>query len=200
MRSRSLTLAPLAGAMLLMSLGCESGDGLPATPPMAAKEPRDILPHLQYLIGRKDYRHVILIAPVDEAIVAPSARWFHSQATQLGIDLTPEEIAALEIGPMVPRLDNLPPAPTEGYDLPMARKCFNAGLYRLLKGFDADDWKKMRVLSVAQNPSNMRIQDVVLGFGGQPKLQLALIKKSDGFWGISFLAYKSGLVKKPAKT
>jgi hypothetical protein len=199
MRSIRPALVSLTGAAGLMLLvGCDTGDGIPTTPPLAPAEPRDILPHLQYLIGRKDYKHVVIIAPVEEAIVAPSARWFHQQAMQLGIDLTPEEIAGLEIKPIADRLNNLPPAPTEGYDLAMARKAFNAGLYRLLKGFDASDWKDMRVLSVSQNGANIRIMDVVLGIAGQPKLQLALIRKGDNTWGISNIQYKSGLVKKSA--
>lgn len=200
MTIRRSILAPLAGAAALVCLvGCDSGDGIPTTPPLAAKEPRDILPHLQYLIGRKDYKHVAVIAPVEEAIVVPSARWFHQQASQLGIELTPEEIAGLDIKPIADRLSNLPPAPTADYDLAMGRKAFNAGLYRLLKGFDAEDWKDMRVMAVTQNPANIRLMDVVLGINGQPKLQLALIKKADGSWGISNLQYKSGLVKKAPK-
>lgn len=195
-RPALVSLTGVAG--LVCMLGCDSGDGIPATPPLAAKEPLDILPHLQYLIGRKDYKHVVLIAPVEEAIVAPSARWFHNQAKQLGIELTPEEIQGLEVQTIADKLDNLPPAPTADYDLSMARKAFNAGLYRLLKGFDANDWKAMRVLSVNQNPANIRIMDVVLGINNQPKMLLALIKKSDGSWGISNVQYKSGLAKKPA--
>ncbi len=199
MRSFRPALVSLTGvAGLMLVLGCDSGDGIPTTPPLAPAEPRDILPHLRYLIGRKDYKHVVIIAPVEEAIVAPSARWFHQQAMQLGIDLTPEEIKGLDIQPIADRLNNLPSAPAENYDLSMARKAFNAGLYRLLKGFDAEDWKDMRVVSVEQNRANIRIMDVVLGLAGQPKLKLALIRKGDNTWGISNIQYLSGLTKKAA--
>ena len=53
---------------LVLTLACDSGSGTPQTAPLAAKEPRDILAHLQYLSAKKDYQHLVLIAPAEPVV------------------------------------------------------------------------------------------------------------------------------------
>ncbi len=185
---------------LVLTLACDSGSGTPTTAPLAAKEPRDILAHLQYLSAKKDYQHLVLIAPAEPVVLFPSARWFNSQAAQLGITLSDDEIKGLKVEGLMDKLDNLPGAPMAGYDTPDARNAFYAGLYRLIKGFSPAEWNAIRVQEVRQNPANLRIMDVTLGKDGTALMKVACIKKGDGAWGITNIEYKVGLVKKaPAK-
>ena len=60
-RSLMLSLASLLLVPAFISCG---GDDIPTTAPEAAKEPADILYHLQYVAVRKDYKHTALIAPI----------------------------------------------------------------------------------------------------------------------------------------
>ena len=182
---------------LVLTLACD-GSGGQQTAPLAAKEPRDILGHLQYLSAKKDYQHLVLIAPAEPAVIFPSARWFNTQAAQLGIQLNDEEIKGLKAEGIKDKLDNLPPAPAPGYDSAEARIAFYAGLYRLIKGFSPAEWDEMRVMEVRQNPSNLRIMDVSLGKGGTIMMKIAGVQKTDKAWGIANIEYKVGL-KKPVK-
>ncbi len=187
-------LLPLGA--LVLTLACDSGGGIPQTAPLAAKEPRDILPHLQYLAAKKDYQHLVLLAPASPAVLFPSARWFNSQAAQLGITLSDDEIKGLKVEGLMDKLDNLPGAPMAGYDTPEARNAFYAGLYRLIKGFSPEEWSAIRVQEVRQNPANLNIMDVTLGKEGTALMKVACIKKTDGTWGVTNIEYKVGLKKK----
>ena len=183
---------------LVLAVACDGGGAGQQTAPLAAKEPRDILAHLQYLAAKKDYQHLVLIAPAEPVVLFPSARWFHIQAKQLGIELTDEEMKNLKVDGFKDKLDALPPAPAPGYDSTEARAAFYAGLYRLIKGFSPEEWNEMRVMEVRQNPANLRIMDVSLGKGGTIMMKVACVQKADKAWGIANIEYKVGL-KKPVK-
>ena len=199
---RSLTLS-LAGLLLVPAfVGC-GGDEIPTAPPAAAKEPADILYHLQYLAVRKDYKHAALIAPITPDVVFPSARQFHLDAKAQGIMLTPEEIKGLGIEHLADKLDALPGGPDSvnfpDYTIKDARLAFNAGIYRLIKGLTAKSWGKMRHMGITDNNamrqfgSQTVVKDMSLGFDGTKILSVSCIKKSDGTWGVSFLRYQVSL-------
>ncbi|WP_291272762.1 hypothetical protein [Geothrix sp.] len=195
---RSLAL-PLASLLLLPAfIGC-GGDSIPTTAPAAAKEPADILYHLQYLVVRKDYKHAALIAPITPDVVYPSAMHFHKQAKELGITLTPEELKGLGIEHLAARLDELPGGPTDDYPVKDARLAFNAGLYRLLKGITDKSWGKMRHMGITDNSaarqfgSSTIVKDMALGFDGTKVLTVSCLKKPDGTWGVSYLRYEVAL-------
>ncbi|HJU82851.1 MAG TPA: hypothetical protein VJ600_01440 [Holophagaceae bacterium] len=195
--SRFQRLVPAAGLLLLA--GCNTGtSGLPSTPPLAAKEPSEILAHLKYLAGSKDVKQLIVIAPIAPDIVFPSAWWFHKQSRDLGIDLTPEEMKTLGVEKWKDKLDNLPRAGDElpGYGIDDARAAFNAGVYRLVKGFSPEEWGKMYVMDVRQNAYNVKVTDVTIGFDGQPKIIVSCIKRTEDTWGVANLQYKVGIAKK----
>lgn len=196
---RHSLLLPLAGLLLVPAfVGC-GGSGIPTTAPTAAKEPADILYHLQYLVVRKDYKHAALIAPITPDVVYPSAMHFHRQAKELGITLTPEEIKGLGIEHLAARLDELPGGPTEDYPVKDARLAFNAGLYRLLKGLTDKSWGRMRHMGIVDNAaarqfnSQTIVKDMALGFGGTKILTVSCLKKPDGTWGVSYLRYEVSL-------
>jgi hypothetical protein len=195
---RSLAL-PLASLLLVPAfVGC-GGDTIPTTAPAAAKEPADILYHLQYLVVRKDYKHAALIAPITPDVVYPSAMHFHKQAKELGITLTPEEIKGLGIEHLAAKLDELPGGPTDDYPVKDARLAFNAGLYRLLKGITDKSWGKMRHMGITDNSaarqfgSSTIVKDMALGFDGTKVLTVSCLKKPDGTWGVSYLRYEVAL-------
>lgn len=195
---RSLAL-PLASLLLVPAfVGC-GGDSIPTTAPAAAKEPADILYHLQYLVVRKDYKHAALIAPITPDVVYPSAMHFHKQAKELGITLTPEEIKGLGIEHLAAKLDELPGGPTDDYPVKDARLAFNAGLYRLLKGITDKSWGKMRHMGITDNSaarqfgSSTIVKDMALGFDGTKVLTVSCLKKPDGTWGVSYLRYEVAL-------
>lgn len=202
-RSATLLL-PVAGLTLLMGgLGCKNGGDSGSSSstmeaPLAAKDPGDILQHLRYLSATRDTKDLILIAPVSPDIVFPSAWWFHSQARNLGIELSDEELKTLGITALKDRLDNLPRAPEGTYDIAQARLTFNAGIYRLVKGFSPDEWAKMYIMDVRPSPSNLRVMDVTLGFDSQPKIVVSCIRTGgEGSpWGIANFQYKVGIRKK----
>ena len=196
---RSL-MFPLAGLMLVPAFVACDGDAIPTTPPEAAKEPADILYHLQYLAVRKDYKHAALIAPITPDVVFPSAMQMHKAAKQLGLTLTPEELKGLGIENLATMIDELPGGPDPvghpDYTIKEARLAFNAGIYRLTKALTAKSWGRMRHMGITDNNaarqfgSQTVVKDMALGFDGQKILTVSCIKKSDGNWGISFLRYE----------
>lgn len=188
-------LAPAGLLLLLPATGCQTkATGLEA--PLSAQTPQDILQHLRYLAASKDYQHIILMAPVSADVVFPSAWWFHSQAAGLGLQLTPQEEKDLNVIDLKDKLDNLPRYPVPGYDIQDARRAFYAGIYRLVKGFSADEWAKMYVMQVQANPGDPRVTDVTLGFDSQPKLVVSCVRTPEGTYGVANLQYKVGLSKK----
>lgn len=194
-RLRSLSILAPAGLLLLASAtGCQSKQTLEA--PLAAQTPQDILQHLRYLAASKDYKHIILMAPVSADVVFPSAWWFHNQASHLGLQLTAEEMQDLGVTDLKDKLDNLPRYPVPGYDIQDARRAFYAGIYRLVKGFSTDEWNKMYVMQVQGNAGDQRVTDVTLGFDSQPKLVVSCVRTPEGTYGVANLQYKVGLNKK----
>lgn len=194
-RLRSLSILAPAGLLLLVpATGCQSKQTLEA--PLAAQTPQDILQHLRYLAASKDYKHIILMAPVSADVVFPSAWWFHSQAAGLGLQLTPQEEQDLGVMDLKDKLDNLPRYPVPGYDIQDARRAFYAGIYRLVKGFSADEWNKMYVMQVQGNAGDQRVTDVTLGFDSQPKIVVSCVRTPEGTYGVANLQYKVGLNKK----
>ena len=65
------------------------------------------------------------------------------------------------------------------------RQIYNAGLYRLVKGFSASEWNKMYVMEVKQNIGNVKVMDVTIGFDGQPKIVVSCIKRTEDSWGVA---------------
>ncbi len=194
-RLKSFFLLAPAGLLLLApALGCQSKDTAEA--PLAAQSPQDIIQHLRYLAASKDYKHIILMAPVSADVVVPSAWWFHSQAAGLGLQLSPQEMQDLGVMELKDKLDNLPRYPVQGYDIQEARKAFYAGIYRLVKGFSTEEWNKMYVMSVQANSSDARVTDVTLGYDTQPKLVVSCVRTVEGTYGVANIQYKVGLAKK----
>lgn len=188
-------LAPAAILLLLPAAGCQSKTSA-LEPPLAAQSPGDILQHLRYLAASKDYKHIILMAPVSADVVFPSAWWFHNQAAHLGLQLTPQEMKDLGVTDLADKLDNLPRYPVPGYDIQDARRAFYAGIYRLVKGFSADEWNKMYVMQVQASAADQRLTVVTLGFDSQPKIAVSCVKTPEGTYGVANLEYKVGLAKK----
>ena len=189
-------LAPAGVLLLLPATGCQSKSSTTMEAPLAAQAPADILQHLRYLAASKDYKHIILMAPVSADVVFPSAWWFHSQAAGLGLQLTPQEMQDLGVTALQDKLDNLPRYPVPGYDIQDARKAFYAGIYRLVKGFSSQEWAKMYVMSAQTNASSPNVVDVTLGFDSQPKLVVSCIKTPEGTYGVANIQYKVGIAKK----
>ncbi|WP_306590608.1 hypothetical protein [Geothrix sp. 21YS21S-4] len=195
---RSLML-PLASLILVPAfVGC-GGNEIPTTAPAAAKEPADILYHLQYMVVRKDYKHIATIAPITPDVVYPSAMHFHKQAKEMGLTLTPEELKGLGVEHLAAKLDDLPGGPTDDYPVKDARLAFNAGIYRLLKGITEKSWGKMQHMGIVDNNagrqfgSNAVVKDMALGFDGTKVLTVSCLKKPDGTWGVSYLRYDVAL-------
>lgn len=183
-------------AALVASMGCDSKEGtIPNVPPTAAQTPAAILPHLQYLAAWKNFKHLILIAPISPDVVFPSAWWFHNHAKQLGISLTPEEMQVLGISKLASRLDELPRSPEDGYGIEDARMAFNAGIYRLIKGLPVHVWANMKVTKVSMNPGNNKVMDVMFSYNNHPMVQVSCIKKVDAggggeFYGVANIWYQ----------
>jgi len=183
-------------AALVTAVGCGNKEGpIPNVPPTAAQTPGGILPHLQYLAAWKNYKHLILIAPISPDVVFPSAWWFHKHAKDLNISLTPEEMQILGITKLASRLNDLPRSPEDGYGIEEARMAFNAGIYRLIKGLPVSVWGEMRVSKVSMNPGNNKVMDVMLSYNNRPMMQVSCIKKVDAggggeFYGVANIWYQ----------
>ena len=192
-RSLMLSLASLLLVPAFISCG---GDEIPTTAPAAAKEPADILYHLQYLAVRKDYKDVTTIAPITPDVVYPSAMHFHQDAQKMGITLTPEEIKGLGIEHLAAKLDTLPGGPSDDYPVKDARLAFNAGIYRLTKALTAKSWGKMKHMGIIDNAAGRQfgsqavVKDMALGFDGTKILTVSCLKKPDGSFGISYMRYE----------
>lgn len=78
------------------------------------------------------------------------------------------------------------------------RALYQAGLWRLLRGVPTELWGNIRVLETRKDPSNQRAFGVFLGLSGtgipeadgKPIIDLALFKKEDNTWGLSYWQYK----------
>ena len=192
-RSLMLSLASLLIVPAFISCG---GDAIPTTAPEAAKEPADILYHLQYLAVRKDYKHVALIAPITPDVVYPSARQLHLDAKALGLTLTPEELKGLGIEHLASKLDVLTGGPTDDYPVKDARLAFNSGIYRMTKALTAKTWGKMRHMGISDNSAGRQygsqavIKDMALGFDGKKVMTVSCLKKPDGTFGVTLIRWE----------
>lgn len=192
-RSLMLSLASLLLVPAFISCG---GDAIPTTAPAAAKEPADILYHLQYLAVRKDYKHVALIAPITPDVVYPSARQLHLDAKALGLTLTPEELKGLGIEHLASKLDVLTGGPTDDYPVKDARLAFNSGIYRMTKALTAKTWGKMRHMGISDNSAGRQygsqavIKDMALGFDGKKVMTVSCLKKPDGTFGVTLIRWE----------
>ena len=192
---RSLMLS-LAGLLLVPAFISCGGDAIPTTAPEAAKEPADILYHLQYLAVRKDYKHVALIAPITPDVVYPSARQLHLDAKALGLTLTPEELKGLGIEHLASKLDVLTGGPTDDYPVKDARLAFNSGIYRMTKALTAKTWGKMRHMGISDNSAGRQygsqavIKDMALGFDGKKVMTVSCLKKPDGTFGVTLIRWE----------
>ena len=192
-RSLMLSLASLLLVPAFISCG---GDAIPTTAPEAAKEPADILYHLQYLAVRKDYKHVALIAPITPDVVYPSARQLHLDAKALGLTLTPEELKGLGIEHLAGKLDTLTGGPTDDYPVKDARLAFNSGIYRMTKALTAKTWGRMRHMGISDNSAGRQygsqavIKDMALGFDGKKVMTVSCLKKPDGTFGVTLIRWE----------
>ncbi len=193
---RALLLPALFAVLTPLYMGC-GGNSIPTSMPPAAQEPYDILAHLKYLAVRKDYRDAAMIAPITPDVVFPSAMHLHSDAKQLGITLTPDELKGLGIDDkLAAELDSLPGGPTDTYTIKDARLAFNAGIYRLLKALTPKTWAKMDSMGITDNQgmrqygSSTVVKDMTLGYDGQKVMTVSCLKKPDGTWGVSFIRFE----------
>ena len=120
----------------------------------------------------------------------PSAWWFHKQATDLKIDLTPEDLQALGIEKLKDRLPELPRSEAPEYGISEARLAFNAVMYRLVKALPDQAWAEMAVIEIKPNPSDPRVKDVLLGLHGKPIMKVSCVKKSETSYGVSLIQYQ----------
>jgi hypothetical protein len=73
---------------------------------------------------------------------------------------------------------------------PMLSSVFNAGIYRLLKGVPTGMWNDISVMEVKQNLGDPKAKDVFLGYQGTSIMQLALVPKADGTYGVIYIYFK----------
>lgn len=188
---RLRTKAMAAAVVLLIgTLACDGkGSGIPTTPPLAPTEPHMILEHLKYLAVRKDFKHVVIIAPVNREIVMPSAWWFHKHATDVKIELSDEDLRTMGIEHLKSRLSNLPRLEDKDYSIEDARLAFNAGMYRLVRGVPDEAWESIAVMEIKPNAADPRVKDVLLGLHGRPIMKVSCVKKNETTYGISMILY-----------
>jgi hypothetical protein len=195
-------------------VGCENKpvEKVPTTPPLAPAEAHQILKNLQYIAVRKDNKHIALLAPVTPDVVYGSGWWFHQHAGKMGIALDEKELQdfdlveflnkgyistqPLKLLPNDPKLDNFPPPDPKspnydpGYDIAKARKVYNAGLYRLMKGVPAEMWADMVVMETKPDPTNTKLRQLVFGYQGTPVMNVAALQKDDGKWVVTYVQFK----------
>jgi hypothetical protein len=200
---------------LAVIVGCENKpvEKIPSTPPLAPTEAHLVLKNLQYIAVRKDNKHISLVAPVTPDVVFGSGWWFHQHAGKMGIALDEKEIVEfglvdllnkgyistqpLKMMPNDPKLDNFPPPDPKApnydptYDITQARKVYNAGLYRLMKGVPSDMWADMVVMETKSDPANTKLRQLVFGYAGTPVMNVAALQKDDGKWVVTYIQFKA---------
>ena len=214
---------------LAVIVGCENKpvEKVPTTPPLAPAEAHQLLKNFQYIAVRKDNKQLALIAPVTSDVVFGSGWWFHQHAGKMGIALDEKELVEfdlieflnkgyistqpLKLMPDDPKLDNFPPADPKApnydstYDISKARKVYNAGLYRLMKGVPPEMWADMVVMETKPDKDNTKLRQLVFGYEGTPVMQVAALQKDDGKWVVTYVQFKQWpeqlkkMVKTPGK-
>lgn len=211
-------MAKLSWATAILGLavivGCENKpvEKVPTTPPLAPAEAHMILKNFQYIAVRRDNKHISLIAPVTPDVVFGSGWWFHQHAGKMGIALDEKEIVdfdlmeflnkgyistqPLKMMPDDPKLDNFPPPDPKApnydatYDIAKARKVYNAGLYRLMKGVPPEMWADMVVMETKLDPANTKLRQLVFGYQGTAIMNVAALQKDDGKWVVTYVQFK----------
>ncbi|MBI4911764.1 MAG: hypothetical protein HY823_03420 [Acidobacteria bacterium] len=198
-----------AGVLALaVILGCESKptEKVPTTPPLAPAEAHLVLKNLQYVGLRKDLKHIPILAPVNPDIVFGSAWWFHQHAGKMGIALDEKELVDLDMLEFLNmgyistqplkdfpagenKIDNFP-AKSATYDISKARKVYNAGLYRLLKGVPPDMWGDLVVMENKPDTSNVKLRQLTFGYKGTPVMIVAALEREDGKWAVTYIQFK----------
>jgi len=97
MSTRLAWFSAIAAVAILVGCDNKPAERISSSAPTAIKEPHEVLKHLQYIGVYKDFKHLMLVAPVDPEIVYGSAWWFHKHAGELGVTLTEAEIEALGV-------------------------------------------------------------------------------------------------------
>ncbi len=106
--------------------------------------------------------------------------------------LFPEELK----GPDPTKLDNLPgnkdPGQREDYlaaSGPLLRGLFDSGFYRLLKGIPRDLWDEVEVIEIRKMSGNDLDRLVILGFRGNPILEMTARRKADLTYVLIYFHY-----------
>ncbi|MDP2876361.1 MAG: hypothetical protein Q8O00_09270 [Holophaga sp.] len=76
----------------------------------------------------------------------------------------------------------------------LVRAALAGGLYRVMRGVPAEVWPDVTVMEVKINPTNTKVQDVYLGYGGKSIMQVSVFQEAPGKnWTVSYVYYKVGL-------
>ncbi len=141
---------------------------VPNAAPQLPTSPEALFQSLRYVAVRKDVMHLRQIHITYPNIVFSNAFWCAYMAKSLDLQLTPEEATLLDVEDLAKEYDNfnssrLPQMETTNYNLNQAMRAFQANLYRLTKGFNAQAWEKMKILSKEETVQ-----------AGRPLVQLGL--------------------------
>lgn len=156
---------------LLFIIQC--GKSIPTVAPAVPTSPEALFESLRYVAVRKDLKYLKTIQATYSNIVFSNAYWCHYMAKSTGIQLTSEEITELGATQLAADFDNfnsgtLPQQERDNYNLDAAAISFQAGLYRLTKGFNNGAWEKMRIISKQETVQ-----------AGRPLVQLGLGLEKD---------------------
>jgi len=147
---KKITKWMTASLILVGLVACQPS--VPETAPELPTSPEALFQSLRYVAVRKDVTHLKQIHTTYPNIVFSNAFWCAYMAKSLDLQLTPEEATLFGVEDLVKEYDNfnssrLPQMETANYNLDQATKTFQANLFRLTKGFNAEAWKKMKILS-----------------------------------------------------
>ena len=147
---KKITKWMIASLVLVGLVACQPS--VPETAPELPTSPEALFQSLRYVAVRKDLTHLKKIHTTYPNIVFSNAFWCAYMAKSLDLQLTPEEATLFGVEDLVKEYDNfnssrLPQMETANYNLDQATKTFQANLFRLTKGFNAEAWKKMKILS-----------------------------------------------------
>ncbi len=147
---KKITKWMTASLVLIGLVACQPS--VPDIAPELPTSPEALFQSLRYVAVKKDASHLKQIHTTYPNSVFSNAFWCAYMAKSLDLQLTPEEATLFGVEDLVKEYDNfnssrLPQMETGNYNLDQATKAFQANLYRLTKGFNAEAWKKMKILS-----------------------------------------------------
>lgn len=174
---KTITRWMTTSLMVMSFIACQPS--IPETAPELPTSPEALFQSLRYVAVRKDVAHLRQIHTTYPNIVFSNGFWCAYMAKSLDLQLTPEEASLLGVEELVKEYDNfnsprLPQMETANYTLDQATKTFQANLYRLTKGFNAEAWKKMKILSKEETVQAGRPL-VQLGLGISEEKQLMVL-------------------------